>query len=411
MIDTALLASRLRDARERRSLSQQSVADALKLPRTAITFIESGERAVSTLELTKLAALYGQSPAFFLSQANEVEDISLVLHRALPEIKHTPEMEREVQNILDLYQEAASLREVLRGRTDDLAVPNYATRLYSAGDAIRQGESLAQEERRRLGLGFAPIAHVAGLIGEQGIWTAATDLPEGLSGLFINHPATGPAVLVNALHWPARRRFSYAHEYAHALFDRDMTVTTTRRENASELIEKRANAFAAAFLMPPDGVTEALRQLDKGGPSKTQRIIFDVAGNQGVEAEIRTRPGSQAITCQDVILLARHFGVSYEAMVWRLKSLNHINKPETAVLLEQKETAKRAIRLFKFNDLLDDGDGLPPPEPELRDDLMYLAIEAYGQGEISRGRLFELARKVGVDGAELLEFADATRAE
>jgi Zn-dependent peptidase ImmA (M78 family) len=290
-------------------------------------------------------------------------------------------------------------------------VPNYAARLHSAGDAIRQGEAVAQEERRRLGLGLAPIAHVAGLISEQGIWTAATDLPEGLSGLFINHPATGPAILVNALHWPARRRFSYAHEYAHALFDRDMTVTTTRRENASELLEKRANAFAAAFLMPPDGVIEALRQLDKGRPSKTQQIIFDVAGNQGMEAEIRTRPGSQAITCQDVILLARHFGVSYEAMVWRLKSLNHIGKPETATLLDQKETAKRAIRLFSFNELLDEGDEPPPPEPELRDDVMYLAIEAYGQGEISRGRLFELARKFGVDGSDLLEFADATRAE
>jgi hypothetical protein len=42
---------------------------------------------------------------------------------------------------------------------------------------------------------------------------------------------------------------------------------------------------------------------------------------------------------------------------------------------------------------------------------MRLAIEAYRQDEISRGRLLELARKLDVDGAELLELADATRTD
>ena len=42
MIDAAQIGLRLRAARERRGLSQQEVADALKLPRTALTNIESG---------------------------------------------------------------------------------------------------------------------------------------------------------------------------------------------------------------------------------------------------------------------------------------------------------------------------------------------------------------------------------
>jgi Zn-dependent peptidase ImmA (M78 family)/plasmid maintenance system antidote protein VapI len=408
MLDAAQLGSHLRAARERRGLSQQAVADALSLPRTAVTNMESGNRAVSTLELTKLAALYGQSTAFFLSPNEEAEDLSIVLHRALPEMAGSPDIDHEIRRIIDLCREGAGLRSLL-GQAIELTVPNYAARLSSVGDAIRQGEAVAQEERRRLGLGIAPIVNMAETISEQGIWTAATDLPDGLSGLFVNHPSIGLAILVNVQHWPVRRRFSYAHEYAHALFDREETVTTTRRENASKLVEKRANAFAAALLMPAEGVLDELRQLDKGQPSRLAQIIFDVAGNKGIEAEIRPRPGSQAITYQDVASLARHFGVSYEAAVWRLKSLDHISAAETAALMNQKEIGKRYIKLFGYFDLLDEGEPRPLPEQELRSQLMRLTIEAYRQDEISRGRLLELARKIKVDGRELLELADATR--
>jgi len=412
MIDATQLGNRLRMARERRSLSQQAVADALNLPRTAVTNMESGNRAVSTLELTKLAEIYGYSAAFFVAanEEPEAEDLTVVLHRALPEIAGSPEIDQEVHHLLDLYREGAALRSLL-GQAIELTVPNYAARLSSVGDAIRQGQAVAQEERRRLGLGIAPIANMAETISEQGIWTAATDLPDGLSGLFVNHPSIGLAILVNVQHWPVRRRFSYAHEYAHALFDREETVTTTWSKNASELVEKRANAFAVAFLMPAEGALDELRQLDKGQPSRLTQIIFDVANNSTIEAEIRPRPGSQAITYQDVAVLARHFGVSFEAAVWRLKSLNHISASETAALIDQKDIGNKYIKLFGFFDLLDEGETPPPPEQELRSQLMRLAIEAYRRDEISRGRLLELARKLDVDGAELLELADATRTD
>ena len=206
------------------------------------------------------------------------------------------------------------LRSLL-DQASEQTVPNYESKLSSAGDAIRQGEAVAQEERRRLGLGIAPIINTAETISEQGVWTAATELPNGLSGLFVNHPSIGLAILVNASHRPVRRRFSYAHEYAHALFDRSETITTTRSQNSTQLAEKRANAFAAAFLIPAEGVADHLRQLDKGSPSRRSQSLFDVANNAMMEAELRTRPGSQAITYQDVASLARRFGVSYEAAV------------------------------------------------------------------------------------------------
>ena len=294
-------------------------------------------------------------PIFCRRMRQETEDLLVVLHRVLPEIEQAPQTKREVGRILDLYREGAGLRGLL-DQTSEQTVPNYESKVSSAGDAIRQGEVVAQEERRRLRLGIAPIVNAAETISEQGVWTAATDLPDGLSGLFVNHPSIGLAILVNASHRPVRRRFSYAHEYAHALFDRGETVTTTSSQNSTQLAEKRANAFAAAFLMPAEGVADHLRQLDKGSPSRHAQTLFDVANDAMMETEVRTRPGSQAITYQDVASLARRFGVSYEAAAWRLKSLGHIGVGETNALLGQKDTGNRYMRELGFRGSLRDGE-------------------------------------------------------
>jgi Zn-dependent peptidase ImmA (M78 family) len=221
----------------------------------------------------------------------------------------------------------------------------------------------------------------------------------------VNHPSIGLAILVNVSHRPVRRRFSYAHEYAHALFDRGETITTTRSQNATQLAEKRANAFAAAILMPAEGVADHLRQFDKGSQSRRSQTLFDVANDAMMEAELRTRPGSQTITYQDVASLARRFGVSYEAAVWRLKSLGHIGTGETNALLSQKDTGNRYMRELGF----ETGKISEPPERELRGQLVRLAVEAFRQEEISRGRLIEIAKKLFPDPSVLVEFAEATR--
>ena len=224
----------------------------------------------------------------------------------------------------------------------------------------------------------------------------------------MNHPSIGLAILVNVSHRPVRRRFSYAHEYAHALFDRGETITTTRSQNASQLAEKRANAFAAAFLMPAEGVSDHLRQLDKGSPSRRSQTLFDVANDSMMETELRTRPGSQSITYQDVASVARRFGVSYEAAVWRLKSLGHVGSGETTALPSQKDTANRYMHALGFEDPSEAKE--EPREQELLGQLVRLAVEAFRQEEISRGRLMEIAKKLFSDPSVLVEFAEATRA-
>jgi transcriptional regulator with XRE-family HTH domain len=62
------LGEKLRQAREYVGFSQDEVATFLKVPRTAVTNIESGQRKVEALELKRLAELYRQPVGHFTGE-------------------------------------------------------------------------------------------------------------------------------------------------------------------------------------------------------------------------------------------------------------------------------------------------------------------------------------------------------
>ena len=64
-IDRQDLARRLKEAREYLELSQDEVAGALKVPRSAISLIETGQRRVEALELQRLAEIYQRPIGYF----------------------------------------------------------------------------------------------------------------------------------------------------------------------------------------------------------------------------------------------------------------------------------------------------------------------------------------------------------
>ena len=265
--------------------------------------------------------------------------------------------------------------------------PNYdAPPPRSSWEAVAQGEQTAVQERRRLGIGSAPVADVSELIASQGIWASSVALPNEMSGMFLRHPSIGFAILVNASHPRGRKRFSYAHEYAHALLDRNHNVAVSTTDNSSEMVERRANAFAAAFLMPSHGVHDALLSLAKGLPSRQEQTVFDVATGGHTDTQRRLPARSQRINYKDVAMLSRHFGTSYQAALYRLRSLRHITHAESVNLLAQEHLGRQLLHELRMF-----GDVEAPERPqhrdrELRSEIAHLAIEAYRREEISRGR-------------------------
>ena len=409
MMEAEELGRRLRVARETRGFSQRAVADALGLPRTAVTQLEAGNRSVSTLELTRLSELYLRPVADFLQERvrDKDRDVLVALYRVVPGLEQDSSIRAQVVHCVNLCREGVRLERLL-GTEPRSGPPSYETRVpHSTGEAMAQGEQTAKQERCRLGIGNAPIADFSELISSQGIWAAGIELPNGMSGLFLRHSSLGFAILVNSFHPRGRKRFSYAHEYAHALLDRDRNITVSSTDNSSEMVEQRANAFAAAFIMPKNGVCNALRNLDKGFPSRQEQTVFDVASGDHIEAELRSPAGSQRITCNDIAMLAHHFGVSYQAALYRLKSLRYISYPEFRKLLKQDGLGRECLKALDMFDDVGEREKRRHWGRELRRKTVHLAIEAYRREEISRGRVLELSRTLSIDGDTLLRLAEA----
>lgn len=406
-------ANRLREAREMAGMSQQAVAEALQLPRTAITQIEGGNRSVSTFELAKFAKLYRRAISYFFDNTSEKEeDIEVLLYRAAPNLKQTVQVKQQLNRTFDLCREGITLEKIL-GREIRLGPPSYQLSIPKhKGEAVTQGELIAEQERKRLGIGIGPIGDISDLIASQGIWVASTTIPDTMSGLFLNHPKTGLVILVNAHHIKARKRFSFAHEYAHALIDRDARdalIRISNTENHNEFAEVRANAFAAAFLMPTEGVFEFLRILNKGQPSRQEQIVFDVVTGGRTESESRTIPRSQNISYQDIASIAHRFGVSYEAAVYRLRNLNYFSQKDCKRLISQEDVGKKYLQSINMLSDLENKEDKKLWDRELRRQLVNLAVEAYRREEISRGRIFELGKEIGIGGNILFDLAEAIR--
>lgn len=402
------LGNRLRSARERSGLSQQTVADKLGLQRTAVTLIEGGQRQVSTIELTQFATLYRRSVAELLNPEEKfAEDYLVVLHRLAPELQNDPQVKLDVETCLDLCQLGIALEGTL-GRDARQGPPKFTlVPPKNPAEAVAQGFEVASEERRRLGLGSAPIRDIAARINEQGVWAVTSRLRSDMSGFFMQHPAIGLVAVANVSHPPPRRRFSFAHEYGHVLMDRDHALQVTSTANSGDLVEKRANAFAAAFLLPASGVEHFLAGLSKGRSSRQQQLVYDVASNGKFDVESREAPNSQTITFQDVALLAMNYGVSYEAAAYHLNSLRYLDRTETHALLTKSSLGKQYVDLvgLRATDTLDTGhDG-----PELRSQIMHLAMEAFRREEISRGRLLDVGKRLDIAAKDLIALTEAER--
>jgi hypothetical protein len=98
------------------------------------------------------------------------------------------------------------------------------------------------------------------------------------------------------------------------------TIRVCTTANAKELIERPADAFMSAFLLPGSGVGDGAPPW-QGLPSRREHWAFDAASEQSMRAEERSTLGSQTMTYLDVLWIARRFRTTYKLTVSRLLAL------------------------------------------------------------------------------------------
>ena len=387
------LGRRIRSAREGCGLTQEQLGGTVELSRLAISQIEGGNRSVSSIELDRIAYAVGRDIKSFLADDFVEQDALAALFRSEAQLAEQAELLQALQESLALGREMTNLERLLGIDRAQLHAATYEVpAAKSRWNAIQQGQRVAADERQRLGLGVSPINDLLEVFESQGVRTGMVSLPDNISGLTLWDNKIGIFVVINRDHSALRRRFSLAHEYAHVLIDRDRSGAISRAENRSELLEVRANAFAAELMMPAEGVAHFVQALGKGGASRAQVAVFDET--EVVQVEQRSVPGSQDIQLYDVALLAHHFGVSRISALYRLKNLRLIDERELQNLKAQEDSgAGKSIADFLATDIATNE---PDSRDEFRRRFLGLALEANRREEITQSKFNELAAMVGM---------------
>lgn len=241
-MDKVRLGQRLAEARDLAGMTQESVARAVGLDRTAIVLLEKGDRNLKVPELVLIARALGRPLSYFV----EPPVPAAVSRRSAPQAAHdsTRALDAEIdQFAADLrgLMELGLLTPVTRGA--DVRVPRTHA----------EAESAAAAFRKQCALDAAPIDDLGRACEAFGLYTFAAGLGDagpdgGCVEVLVDSGALGAAV-INGDAGSGRRRMTLAHELGHWLFG-DAFDTQASLDN-----EQMINSFAIHFLAPRGGVT------------------------------------------------------------------------------------------------------------------------------------------------------------
>ena len=281
---------RLRWARDNAHMTQQEAASRIGFAPTALIAIESGNRRVQMNELRQLVKLYGVSVNALLCQEAVHVDLALRFRR-LPDADD--EAADESVKIISCIAKAEVELENLLGIK---RIRNFPPeRQILRGDVKVQAEQDALELRQRLGFGNAPIKDIVTLLEiEWGVRVYVRRIDRCISGLSAYDEALGPCMLLNAKHSKECRTQSAAHQCGRLISNRNKPSILRTDTTTNDREKRYADAFGNAFLMPPQAVMQKL----------SETII-----------------GSDKLKRRHVIMLARFFDVTHEAMVRRLEGM------------------------------------------------------------------------------------------
>lgn len=340
------LGVKLKRIRESLGLTQEELSKAVALSSEFISLIEIGKRAPSLVSLRKIAGHLKKDISYFLTE--EVNAFDILLH----DKKLGKKAKYEIKKFRSFCEDYLKLEEITGKRLE--IAPQYHT--YNP-------EKMAEEERRRLGIGDEPIKDIFLLLEMNGLRILRKSLPSEvqIAGLFVFFEAEQAAfALVNNSQPYGQQALMAAHAYCHYLKDRTEGPIL---DNFDILIdeyvplyhprEKFAQEFALNFILPQ---------------KKLGYIILK---------ELRTK----RIKFEDVIYLKRYFGININVMLKTLHKLGYLPFPR---FNEFSKIDHLAYEKSLFGDLI--GDGIPSTgrgKTISSDRYLSLGVTAYQKNPVS----------------------------
>lgn len=272
---------RLAAARARAELSLRSLAGAIgsRVSAQAIGKYERGEMRPGPAVMRALSRALRVSEDYLLGRGEvRLESVEFRKNRLTSRREETA-IKAEVLAAVEGYLEIEDLLGVSSARwTRPAGLPISVCSLDEAEAAAARLRTLW-----RLGVGALP--EIAEFLEERGVKVIALALPASVSGLAClarcTQGAPVPVIVINRADTGERQRLTLAHELGHLV----LAIAAT------EIAEKAAFRFGAAFLMPAE-------------------MLWAEVGRK-----------RRAISLAELLQLKRLFGTSVQAIAYRLKDL------------------------------------------------------------------------------------------
>jgi len=278
-----MLSQRLKQLRLARGLSLEELSKRIEgmVTKQALSKYEQGSMAPSQRVVNKLAEVLGVKAVYLLSEP--VVEIKFVAHR-----KASGLTKREDERIKSVVRVELEQRFRLQVLSDQLLGPRLPTKPLSISSE-EDVEGVAESLRAKWDLGKDPIASVVDVLEDRLVHVLEVEADrkfDGISAIALGErrKVRCAAVVTRRGIAADRQRFTKAHELGHLVLKVPGQVNE----------EKAAHRFAGAFLAPKDAI---------------RREVGNSRDNIGIE---------------EMLLLKRRYGMSIQALLYRLKDLEII---------------------------------------------------------------------------------------
>ena len=359
-----VLSKRIIDAREAAGFTITKAAQKLGFKNyQTLSAIEKGARKINAHELIMIARLYGRSLDYFLESDIAPDPVPLWRKMAKTDVN---QVQRQFLSFLENYSNLEHLLGLKRQWKD--IQKNYDRDDFS-DNGFERADKLGADIHNFLDLGSRPSSNLLNVL-ENTFRFKILHLPlgDGVSGASVVDNILGVGVLINGNDAPWRRNFDLAHELFHVISWNVFSHQEIGNGTIKTRPEKYADIFASSLLLPE---AHLLNSLKETAANNEVRFI-------------------------DIIELAKDFGVSTEAILWRLVNLEILKKPRVQKILDNPKfhDLNRSMRRKLYK-------GDRPSKFPSR--FISLACRCLMEGKISRGTFAEYLE---IDRAEIDDYLD-----
>ena len=356
------IASHLKTARKSLGLTLVEAAKRLGFPSyQTLKSLEDGQREIRASELLKLSKVYFVSIGRLLGE-KEIQLGNTFLWRKPPQVKIKKQIEAEISYRCEQYN---LLEKLLNLKAKRIQLFNVTIDDISSNNDV---DNLSERFCDSLSLGSRPAFTLQKVLEQNiGVKILFETIPEG-SAISTFSNEFGAVIVINSDEAPWRRNYDLAHELFHLVTWKIVSEKDLKDQNFFTDIEKKADRFASILLLPEKEVRK------------------EIADRIEIQKEF---------TYSDLVDIAREFGVSTKALLYRMANLRFIKWEDADKRAKDRELTEisKQKRRHEWGE---------KPRSER---FTSLAVRCLRKGLISRGKFAEM---VGIDRSEIDDFIENT---